>query len=155
LFLYAQLRLNNTLLGPVLAHAAVALPFVTVLMEAGTAQLDRSLEVTAASLGASPLRVLATVTLPLLRPSILSAALFAFLASFDEIALAYFISSGFISSGDYATLPRRMFSALRDSIDPTIAVVSSLLIVITSALIMLTFVAGMGKRRVRQTGPER
>jgi putative spermidine/putrescine transport system permease protein len=150
LFLYARLRLNNTLLGLVLAHSAVALPFVTVLMEAGIAQLDRSLEVAAASLGASPLRVLATVTLPLLRPSILSAALFAFLASFDEIALAYFISSG-----DYATLPRRMFSALRDSIDPTIAVVSSLLIVITSALIMLTFVVGMGQRRTRQTGLER
>ena len=49
LFLYAQLRLNNTLLGLVLAHAAVALPFVTVLMEAGAAQLDRSLEVAAAS----------------------------------------------------------------------------------------------------------
>jgi putative spermidine/putrescine transport system permease protein len=149
LFLYAQLRLNNTLLGLILAHAAVALPFVTVLMEAGAAQLDRSLEVAAASLGASPLRVLTTVTLPLLRASILSAALFAFLASFDEIALAYFISSG-----DYATLPRRMFSALRDSIDPTIAVVSSLLIVITSALIMLTFVVGVGERRGRQPGLE-
>ena len=147
LFLYAQLRLNNTLLGLVLAHSALALPFVTVLMEAGAAQLDRSLEVAAASLGASPLRVIATVTLPLLRPSILSAALFAFLASFDEIALAYFISSG-----EYATLPRLMFSALRDSIDPTIAVVSSLLIVITSALIMLTFVMGAGQRRGRQTG---
>ena len=86
------------------------------------------------------------MTLPLLRASILSAALFAFLASFDEIALAYFISSG-----DYATLPRHMFSALRDSIDPTIAVVSSLLIVITSALIMLTFVVGVGERRGQPT----
>jgi putative spermidine/putrescine transport system permease protein len=150
LFLYAQLGLNNTLLGLVLAHTAVALPFVTVLMEAGIAQLDRSLEVAAASLGAPPLRVLMTVTLPMLRASILSAALFAFLASFDEIAIAYFISSG-----DYATLPRRMFSALRDSIDPTIAVVSSLLIVITSAVIMLSFLAGMGHRRGQQTGVDR
>jgi putative spermidine/putrescine transport system permease protein len=150
LFLYAQLGLNNALLGLVLAHSAVALPFVTVLMEAGIAQLDRSLEVAAASLGAPPLRVLMTVTLPMLRSSILSAALFAFLASFDEIAIAYFISSG-----DYATLPRRMFSALRDSIDPTIAVVSSLLIVITSAVIMLSFLIGMGQRRGQQTGADR
>jgi putative spermidine/putrescine transport system permease protein len=150
LFLYAQLGLNNTLLGLVLAHAALALPFVIVLMEAGIAQLDRSLEVAAASLGAPPLRVLLTVTLPMLRPSILSAALFAFLASFDEIAIAYFISSG-----DYATLPRRMFSALRDSIDPTIAVVSSLLIVITSALITLSFLVGMGQRRAQQPGVDR
>ena len=151
LFLYAQLGLNNTLLGLVLAHAAVALPFVTVLMEAGLTQLDHSLEVAAASLGAPPLRVLLTVTLPMLRPSILSAALFAFLASFDEIAIAYFISSG-----DYATLPRRMFSALRDSIDPTIAVVSSLLIVVTSTLIMLSFLVGMGQRRAQQqSGVER
>jgi putative spermidine/putrescine transport system permease protein len=150
LFLYAQLGLNNTLLGLVLAHAAVALPFVTVLVEAGITQLDRSLEVAAASLGAPPLRVLLTVTLPMLRPSILTAALFAFLASFDEIAIAYFISSG-----DYATLPRRMFSALRDSIDPTIAVVSSLLIVVTSALIMLSFLIGMGQSRAPQTGVHR
>ena len=144
------LGLNNTLLGLVLAHAAVALPFVTVLMEAGIAQLDRSLEIAAASLGAPPLRVLLTVTLPMLRPSILSTALFAFLASFDEIAIAYFISSG-----DYATLPRRMFSALRDSIDPTIAVVSSLLIVITSALITLSFLVGVGQRRAQQSVVDR
>ena len=150
LFLYAQLGLNNSLLGLVLAHAAVALPFVTVLMEAGIAQLDLSLEVAAASLGAPPLRVLLTVTLPMLRPSILSAALFAFLASFDEIAIAYFISSG-----DYATLPRRMFSALRDSIDPTIAVVSSLLIVVTSVLIMLSFLVGMERRSAERTGVDR
>jgi putative spermidine/putrescine transport system permease protein len=150
LFLYAQLGLNNTLLGLVLAHAAVALPFVIVLVEAGITQLDHSLEVAAASLGARPLRVLLTVTLPMLRPSILSAALFAFLASFDEIAIAYFISSG-----DYATLPRRMFSALRDSIDPTIAVVSSLLIIVTSALILLSFLIGMGQRRSQQEGVRR
>jgi putative spermidine/putrescine transport system permease protein len=147
LFLYARLGLNNTLPGLVLAHAAVALPFVVVLMEAGIAQLDRSLELAAASLGAPPLRVLLTVTLPMLRPFILSATLFAFLASFDEIAIAYFISSG-----DYATLPRRMFSALRDSIDPTIAVVSSLLIVVTSVLVMLSFLVGMGRRGAERTG---
>ena len=139
LFMYARLGLNNTLGGLVLVHAAIGLPFVVVLVEAGVVQLDSTLETAASSLGASPIHVLRTVTLPLLRPSILSAALFAFLASFDEISVAYFISSG-----EYATLPRRMFSALRDSIDPTIAAVSSLLIMVTTVLIVLSFLFGAG-----------
>ena len=88
LFLYAQLRLNNTLLGLMLAHAAVALPFVTVLMEAG-----RATRPFAGGRGRQPRRSApprpADSDASALRPSILSAALFAFLASFDEIALAY------------------------------------------------------------------
>jgi putative spermidine/putrescine transport system permease protein len=130
LFLFAWLGLNNTALGLMLAHSAVALPFVVVTIAAGLTQVDRGLEIAAQSLGASPRRVLLTITLPALRTSIATAALFAFLASFDEISIAFFVSSG-----DSSTLPRRMFSALRDSFDPSIAAISTLLIALTTSII--------------------
>jgi putative spermidine/putrescine transport system permease protein len=144
LFLFAPLGLNNTFVGLVLAHSAVALPFVFITVSAGLAQVDQSLEMAAQSLGAPPFRVLMTVTLPALRTSVTIAALFAFLASFDEISIAFFISSG-----DNATLPRRMFSALRDSFDPTIAAISSLLIVLTSTVIALGLLSERMARRTR------
>ena len=70
--------------------------------------------------------------MPQIKASLITAALFAFLASFDEIVVAYFISSG-----DHATLPRRMFSALRDSLDPTIAAISTLLIALSVVVVAL------------------
>jgi putative spermidine/putrescine transport system permease protein len=144
LFLFAWLGLNNTFAGLVLAHSAVALPFVVVTVSAGLAQIDQSLEIAAQSLGAPPLRVLLTVTLPALRASIATAALFAFLASFDEISIAFFISSG-----DNSTLPRRMFSALRDSFDPSIAAISTLLILLTSTIVASSWLLERAARRPR------
>jgi putative spermidine/putrescine transport system permease protein len=130
----------------VLAHSALAIPFVVVTVAAGLTQLDSSLERAAGSLGATPLRVLMTITLPALRSSLATAALFAFLASFDEISVAFFISSG-----DYSTLPRRMFGALRDSFDPSIAAISTLLIMLTSSVIagswLLERIGGKAPRR--------
>jgi putative spermidine/putrescine transport system permease protein len=130
LFLYARLGLNNSFAGLVLAHAALALPFVVVTVEAGLMQLDPALALAARSLGAGYMTMLATVTLPLIRGSVTAAALFAFLTSFDEISIAFFISSG-----DASTLPRRMFGGLRDSFDPTIAAISTLLILLTTTVI--------------------
>jgi putative spermidine/putrescine transport system permease protein len=145
LFLYARLGLNNSFVGLVLAHATLALPFVVVTVEAGLAQLDPALALAARSLGAGTLTMLATVILPLIRGSVTAAALFAFLTSFDEISVAFFISSG-----DASTLPRRMFGGLRDSFDPTIAAISSLLIVLTTSVIALALL--LDRRRDNQGG---
>jgi putative spermidine/putrescine transport system permease protein len=142
LFLYSWLGLNNSFIGLVLAHATLALPFVVITLEAGLTQLDPWLAPAGRSLGASYLGALATVTLPLMRGSVIAAALFAFLISFDEISVAYFISSG-----DASTLPRRMFSGLRDSFDPTIAAIATLLIVLTSAVIVLAFLLDRRKAK--------
>jgi putative spermidine/putrescine transport system permease protein len=137
LFLYARLGLNNSFIGLVLAHATLALPFVVVTVEAGLTQLDPALALAARSLGAGYVTMLATVTLPLIRGSLTAAALFAFLTSFDEISVAFFISSG-----DASTLPRRMFGGLRDSFDPTIAAISTLLILLTTSVIGLAVLLG-------------
>ena len=89
-------------------------------------------EMVARSLGASRARAFWSVTLPQIRFSLVSAALLSFLTSFDEVILALFIAGG-----SNSTLTRNMFNALRDQIDPTIAAISTLMIVVTTLLLAL------------------
>jgi putative spermidine/putrescine transport system permease protein len=131
-YLYVRLGLVNTLAGLVLAHAALALPFVLVLIDAGLRRIDLDQERVARSLGAPPLRAFATVVLPQLERSLVAAALLAFITSLDEVVVALFVSGG-----PMATLTRRMFTGLRDQVDPTIAAVSSLLILLSVGLLGL------------------
>jgi putative spermidine/putrescine transport system permease protein len=77
------------------------------------------------------------VTLPQIRFSVITAALLSFLTSFDEVIVALFVSGG-----DHSTLTRNMFNALRDQIDPTIAAISTIMIVLSSALLVLAQVFG-------------
>ena len=122
-YLYARLGLNNTLVGLVLAHTMLALPFVVLSVAAGLRSYDMAQERVARSLGAHWFRAFRSVTLPQIRLPVLSGALLAFIASFDEVIVAFFISGG-----EMATLPRKMFSALRDQIEPTIAAISTILV---------------------------
>lgn len=146
-FLYAQVGLNNTIPGLVLAHTMLAIPFVFITVSAGLKSYDMSQEMVARSLGASRLKAFITVTLPQIRFSIISGALFAFIISLDEIVVALFISGG-----ENATLTRRMFAALRDEIDPTIAAISTLLIAVSIMLLVLTQL--FGQRRVTKHRPQ-
>ncbi|NQV44268.1 MAG: ABC transporter permease, partial [Rhodospirillales bacterium] len=136
-FLYAKLGLNNTLVGLVMAHSMMALPFVLITVSAGLKSYDMNQEMVARSLGASRLWAFLTVTLPQIKFSVISGALFAFIVSLDEVIIALFISGG-----EKATLTRRMFNALRDQIDPTIAAISSLLIFMSILLLVLTQILG-------------
>ena len=81
-----------------------------------------------------------TVTLPQIRFSVITAALLSFLTSFDEVVVAMYVSGG-----DNSTLTRLMFNALRDQIDPTIASISTIMIVISSSLLILAQVFGKSK----------
>ena len=125
-YAYAKLGLNNTLLGLVLAHTMLALPFVVVSISAGLRSYDMAQERVARSLGAPWFRAFWSITLPQIRLPVLSGALLAFISSFDEVIVSFFISGG-----EYATLPRRMFNALRDQIEPTIAAISTILVVLS------------------------
>ena len=122
---YVQLHLIGSFWGLVLAHTILALPFSVVLMVAGFQRVDRNLEEASTTMGASGWYSFIHVTLPLVRPSLFAAAVFAFIASWDEVILVLFIGG---SSGQ--TLPLRMFSYLRTEINPTIAAVSTLLLVL-------------------------
>lgn len=131
--LFARLGLNNTMTGIVLAHSVMAIPLVVITVASGLKGYDMNQEMVARSLGASRLWAFLTITLPQLRISVVSAALLAFITSLDEVVISLFIAGG-----ENATLTRRMFNALRDEIDPTIAAISTLLILLSVVLLGLT-----------------
>jgi putative spermidine/putrescine transport system permease protein len=131
--LYAWLGLNNTLTGIVLAHSVMATPLVVITVASSLKSYDMNQEMVARSLGASRAWAFLTVTLPQIRISVISGALLAFITSLDEVVISLFIAGG-----DKATLTRRMFNALRDEIDPTIAAISTLLIAISVLLLGAT-----------------
>ena len=120
---FGSLHLTQTYAGVILAHTCLAVPMVFLTLSAALKGFDRNLERAGANLGASPLRVFRHVTFPVLRPAFVVAALFAFVQSFDETVVALFISGR-----DAATLPRKIFDAMRTQADPVVAVVSTLLL---------------------------
>lgn len=132
-YAYVQLKMVNTLPGLILAHSVHALPVALIVLAAAFKNEDRALEMAARSLGASRLRAFFSVILPRIRFSIVTAAILSFLSSFDEV-----IISLFVSGGQNATLTREMFNALRDQIDPTIAAISTLMILVSSTLLILS-----------------
>jgi putative spermidine/putrescine transport system permease protein len=125
-------KLNQTFFGLLIGHVIVTLPYVVRTLTAGMILFDRNLEQAAMSLRASPTRVLWTITLPLLTPTILSAVVFAFVSSFGNVTLSIFL--GF---GEYITLPVQIFSYVENNYDPLIAAVSSVVIFITVITILL------------------
>ncbi|MFI4985952.1 MAG: ABC transporter permease, partial [Alphaproteobacteria bacterium] len=139
-YAYVKLKLVNTLLGIVLAHSMLALPIVLLVVASALKSYDMSQEMVARSLGASRLRAFLLVTLPQIRFAVITAAVLSFLTSFDEVIIAMFVSGG-----DNSTLTRNMFNALRDQIDPTIAAISTIMILVTSALLALSQIFGRAK----------
>jgi putative spermidine/putrescine transport system permease protein len=122
---FAKLKLIENFWGLVIGHSVVAVPFVFINVTAALMGFDVTLEKAASSLGANRLKTFFKVTFPLIRPGILTGALFAFITSFDELIITMFIS------GTRHTLPVRMWMDLWLEIDPTIAAVSSFLIVLS------------------------
>ena len=139
-YAYVKLKLVNTMLGLVLAHSMLAIPVVMLVVGSALKTFDMDQERVARSLGASRLKAFLMVTLPQIQFSVVTGAVLAFLTSFDEI-----IVSLFVSGGDNSTLTRNMFNALRDQVDPTIAAISTLIIVVTTLLLVLTQFLGRPK----------
>ncbi len=130
-YFFAALNLVGTYIGLILAHIALALPFVVITVSATLQGFDPNLPRAAASLGASPLRTLRTVTLPIIAPGVASGAVFAFVTSFDELVIALFLTSP-----QQRTLPRQIFSGVSENISPTITAAAVVLLVV-SVLLML------------------
>jgi putative spermidine/putrescine transport system permease protein len=138
-YVYVKVKLNNSLAGLVLAHTMLAVPIVMIVVASALKSFDMNQEMVARSLGASRPRAFFTVTLPQIRFAVVSAAVLSFLTSFDEVILALFVSGGANS-----TLTRQMFLALRDQIDPTIAAISSIMILVTTLMFVVAQVFGGG-----------
>jgi len=129
-YCFARVDLLNTLTGLVLAHTALGAPFVVITVTATLSGFDDNLMRAAASLGAGPVTAFFRVMLPVIAPGVASGALFAFVTSFDEVIVALFISGS-----EQRTLPRQMWSGVRESLSPTITAVATLLIVASIALL--------------------
>jgi putative spermidine/putrescine transport system permease protein len=134
-------HLVGTVEGFVFAHTALALPFVVVPVIAGVQRFDQRLEDAATSLGANRVAVFRRVTLPLLLPSVLTGAVFAFLTSVDEIVISLFISSS-----TKRTLPVEMYNSITREIDPTIAAASTMLLLTTTLLLVFAALTGRTRR---------
>lgn len=139
-YAYVQLKLVNTLTGIVLAHSVLAIPLVLMIVTSALKSYDMNQEMAARSLGASRLRAFLSVTLPQIRFAVITGAILSFLTSFDEVIVAMFVSGG-----PNSTLTRNMFNALRDQIDPTIAAISTIMILVTSALLALSQLFGRSR----------
>lgn len=134
-FYFSYLHIYATTLSLVLGHLMYILPYVILMIVAGVHKLDRNLEFGAELMGAGPVRMFLTVVVPQLVPSLVSAAFFAFLMSFDEVIISWFLAT----SGTI-TLPVRMFSALEWEVSPVIAAVSTLMTAL-SLLVCIVAVA--------------
>ncbi len=139
-YAYVKLKLVNTIAGIVMAHTILAIPLVLIVISAALKSYDMNQEKVARSLGATRLYAFLVITLPQIRFAVITSALLAFITSFDEVIIAMFVSGG-----DNSTLTRSMFNALRDQIDPTIASISTIMILISTSLLVASQLFGKSK----------
>jgi putative spermidine/putrescine transport system permease protein len=123
---WVQLGLIDTYAGVVLAHTLLALPYVSISVFAALANLDRKLPQASRSLGASVWQTVRMVVVPAARPGMITGAVFAFIVSFDEIVGVLFITVRRVE-----TLPKLIWEGIQDNIDPTIAAVATVLVILT------------------------
>ncbi len=129
----------------ILAHAALGTPFVVITVTATLVSFDHSLTRASASLGADGIRTFFKVTVPLVMPGMISGALFAFITSFDEVVIVLFLAG----APEY-TIPRQMFSGIREQISPTILAVATILVVLS--IMLLTTLEMLRRRNERMRG---
>lgn len=126
----ARLGLVGNIVWVGLCHAVIAFPVVLIILLSALQSVDIGLERAALSLGASRARTLRTVVVPIAAPGIVSAALFAFLASFDELVISLFLTDAASQ-----TLPVRIWNSLHLQVEPTVAAVSAFLIGVTGLVL--------------------
>ncbi|WP_291297666.1 ABC transporter permease [Elioraea sp.] len=128
-----DLDIRATLGGLVLGHVLLTIPWTVRLVSASLIGLDRAMEEAAANLGAPPLVVFRRVTLPMMRPGLVAASLFSFIQSFENLELSLLL----VGPGRI-TLPVAMLNYLEFRIDPTIAAVATMQIILIGALMLIT-----------------
>ena len=146
-FFYSDLGLAGNYLGIIIAHAALGTPFVIITVTATLTGFDYSLARAALNLGATPLQVFFDIIMPLIRPGVISGALFAFITSFDEVVVILFMAGP-----QQRTIPRQMFSGLREQINPSILAIATLLILMS--IVLLITIELLRRRTTRMRGIE-
>ncbi|WP_376704862.1 ABC transporter permease [Mesorhizobium sp. ISC25] len=142
---YARVGLASTYAGIILAHTALASPFVVVTVGASLTGFDRNLMRAAAISGAKPVTSFFRVMLPLILPGVLSGAAFAFVTSFDEVVVVQFLASA-----NQRTMPLEMFIGLREKLSPAITAAATLMMGLSIILLVVAnLLARRGKQRPR------
>jgi spermidine/putrescine transport system permease protein len=131
LALFSLLRIPLGLITVIVAHVTFCLPFVTIVVLARAAGMDRSLEEAALMLGATPRTAFWRVTVPQLMPGIVAGALLAFTLSFDDFMITFFTAGP-----GSTTLPLVVYGMVRKTVEPTINAVSTIILVVTAAALV-------------------
>jgi putative spermidine/putrescine transport system permease protein len=131
--LATDLPLVGSVVGLALGHILITIPWTVRLITAGLAGFDRAIEEAAMNLGADRWTTLVKVTLPMIRPAIVAAALFSFVVSFENLEISLFL----VAPGE-TTLPIAILQYVEWKIDPTIAAVSLVQIAIIAAGLLLS-----------------
>jgi ABC-type spermidine/putrescine transport system permease subunit II len=141
--LYAKLHLIGSFWGIVTAHTILCCPFVILIINANLYRFDINLEKAARNLGASAMKTFLLITLPLIKPGMISAGVFCFITSMDELVLTMFLIGT-----RKTTLPLRIFSQIQFRIDPVVATASTFFVVASIAIfIVLAFIRRDSKKR--------
>ncbi len=145
---YARVGLASTYAGIILAHTALASPFVVVTVGASLTGFDRNLMRAAAISGARPMTAFFRVMLPLILPGVLSGAAFAFVTSFDEVVVVQFLASA-----GQRTMPLEMFIGLREKLSPAITAAATLMMALSIVLLVVAnLLARRGQKRPGAAG---
>ncbi len=145
---FSMLGLAYTYTGLILAHAVLGTPFVIITVTATLVGFDQSLVRAAQSMGATPFRTFFKVQMPLILPGVISGALFAFITSFDEVVVVIQLAAA-----EQRTIPRQMFSGIREQISPTILAVATILVMISIALLATLEMIRRRSERLRGLSP--
>lgn len=128
---FAPLGLANSYLSLIMVHSILGVPFVIITVTATLQGYNQNLSRASASLGADPIRTFFKIMLPMIAPGMISGGLFAFATSFDEVVVTLYLAGP-----EQATLPRVMFSGIRENISPTIAAAATVLILISVCMLL-------------------
>lgn len=144
---FSKLGATGTTLAMVLGHSVYVVPYVIVTVAAGIRQIDPAIEFAATLMGATRTTLFFRVVLPQIVPSVVAGALFAFLISFDEVVIAWFLSTA-----QTTTLPVRMYSSIHWGVSPVIAAVSTLLTALSFLVCLVSVLLQPATARKRDPG---
>ncbi len=140
--------LAQTYAGVILAHAALGTPFVIITVTATLVGFDKSLVRAGASMGAGPAKTFWKIQMPLILPGVVSGGLFAFITSFDEVVAVLFLAGP-----EHRTIPRQMYSGIREQISPTILAVATILVILSVILLATLELLRRRSERLRGLSP--
>ena len=142
---FAKFQLVATFTGMIIAHTVLGIPFVVITVTATLISFDHNLTRAASGLGGTPFYNFFKIQVPLITPGVVAGGLFAFITSFDEVVIVLFIGSQ-----NQITLPRQMWSGIRQEISPTILSVATILVILS--ILLLTTVELLRRRSERLRG---